>query len=52
MIQDAMWDTWLNGDDASEESKRIVNELDKCKVVPIGEEYGTLDDDEQEDDDE
>ena len=51
MIQDAMWDTWLNGDDASEESKRIVNELDECKVVPIGDtDYGTLDDDEQEED--
>ena len=50
MIQDAMWDCWFNGDDASEESKRIVNGLDECKVVPIGDtDYGTLDDDEQED---
>ena len=38
MIQDAMWDSWLNGDDASEESKKIVNEMDNWVVVPVGEE--------------
>lgn len=50
MIQDAMWDCWFNGDDASEKSKSIVNELDQCEVVPIGEtEYESM---YEEDDDE
>ena len=32
---DAMWDSWLNGSNASAENIKLVNELDKCEVVPI-----------------